>query len=147
MAIRLNCNVAPSQRCARSQVLFFTRTGSDIVGRFVPPGWLRLDTRHGLHAMTVSKALALPLGFWYITSAPVRSDALAVAYVGLFWLQCGVVNSASFVMANKWASPALRERAAGFLALVFQVACLVALSVAFLVYTYCDAFRSDWVPE
>ena len=80
----------------------------------------------------------------YIMAAPAQSDLLAVLYICVFWLQSGVVNSAAFVMAPKWASPGLQDRAGGFLALVFQISCLVALGIAYLIQHYCRPFNSEW---
>ena len=52
---------------------------------------------------------ATPLAFWYISSAKgMLSDVAAIVFIALFWLQSGVVNSASFVMAPKWARPGVQ---------------------------------------
>lgn len=125
------------------QVLFFTRTVSDILGRFIPHAWLP-KTRQGLHAMTIIKLAALPLAFWYIMASPFRSDVVAIVYVALFWLQSGAVNSVSFVLAEKWSNSTIQGRAGGLLAFVFQLSCLVALGVAFLMQRFCSPFRSQW---
>ena len=93
--------------------------------------------------MTAIKLAAVPIGFWYIAGAGPRSDLAAVTYISFFWLQSGVVNSASFVMANKWSSRELRSRAGGAFALVFQTSCLVALALAFLVQKYIAPFASE----
>jgi hypothetical protein len=87
----------------------------------------------------------------YITSANSHSDLLAVVYVLLFWMQSGVVNSVSFVLADRWASAAARGRAdgvggraGGVLALVFQASCLVGLGFAYLLQHSVTMFESDW---
>lgn len=125
------------------QVMFFTRTVTDILGRFIPHSWLP-TTRKGLHAMTIIKLAATPLAFWYIMAKPFLSDSLVIAYIAVFWLQSGAVNSVSFVLAEKWSSSALQGKAGGLLAFVFQLSCLVALGIAFLMQKYCHPFKSHW---
>lgn len=126
------------------QVLFFTRTMSDIIGRFIPHSWLP-STKKGLHVMTLIKLAAMPLAFWYIMSSSAsRSDILVVIYIFFFWLQSGAVNSVSFVLADKWSNPAMKGKAGGCLALMFQLGCLIALGVAFVLEKFCSPFKSQW---
>lgn len=123
--------------------MFFTRTVSDILGRFIPHSWLP-TSRRGLHAMTIIKLAAMPLAFWYIMAKPFLSDALVIAYIAVFWLQSGAVNSVSFVLAEKWSSTAMQGKAGGLLAFTFQASCLVALGIAFCLQKFCSAFNSHW---
>lgn len=109
---------------------------ADIIGRFVPHSLALLSTRRGLNHMSLMKLAATPLTFWYIAGTTGRSDFLAIVYIGLFWLQSGAVNSAAFVMATRWASRGNQGRASGFMALVFQASCLVALGLAFIIQSY-----------
>ena len=46
------------------QTLFFARTISDIIGRFLPHQCLGLTTKAGLNIMTVSKLALTPFAFW-----------------------------------------------------------------------------------
>ena len=116
---------------------------ADILGRFIPHSWLP-RTKKGLHAMTLVKLAAMPLGFWYIMASPTHSDVLVIVYVFLFWLQSGAVNSVSFVLAENWSSSAMKGKAGGCLALAFQLGCLVALGIAFVLERYCSPFKSEW---
>ncbi|KAK9828283.1 hypothetical protein WJX74_007233 [Apatococcus lobatus] len=113
------------------QVLFAARTIADIVGRLIP----RTDcisTRWGMVAAGLVKTGITPLFFCYLAAGLAwRSDIMAIAYIFIFWLMSGYINTCAYLVAPEWASLGGSAKAGALMALTFQTACLIALFLAF----------------
>ncbi|KAK9846537.1 hypothetical protein WJX81_006206 [Elliptochloris bilobata] len=115
------------------QALFGVRVVADIVGRLLPISPL-LASRQRLVAASVAKLGAALLFLVHIALGRARpwwrSDVAALLFVAGFWTASGLLSAAAYVGAQAWAPPGSGGRAGGFMALAFQVACLVALLAA-----------------
>lgn len=91
-------------------------------------------TRTGILAGAALRLAATPFFFLYITgSLHFVNDLCAVAYVTLFWLTSGYINTCAYIMAPRAVPPAAGSRAGAFMALIFQLASLAALLLAFVI--------------
>eukprot|EP00884_Botryococcus_braunii_P012171 jgi/Botrbrau1/20955/Bobra.0135s0074.2 len=126
------------------QALFAARLVGDVAGRFLP-SCRPFATRSGLLCFALLKTGMTVPAFFYLHKGAALSDEAAVAWVFLFWLLGGYLNTRAYMAAPRWAPKGSESRAGGLMALVFQLACLAAVMLAFVLEASIPSFLTSHV--
>ncbi|KAL4457583.1 hypothetical protein ABPG75_012448 [Micractinium tetrahymenae] len=116
------------------KALFFVRIFADVLGRFLPRlSLLAAESPLTPLAAASAKLAGVPIFLVYIKSPDrLHSDVFAVLVVAAIWLLGGYINTMANMMAPRLVPPQLKGAAAGAMAIAYQAAHFVGLSVATL---------------
>lgn len=116
------------------RVLFFTRIGADVIGRFSPRIKSLVPTSPSLLlSITLVQTLLAALFLAYIKAPDYMiHDYLPIGAVILIWLIGGYVNTCANILAPAIVPDRLAMRASALLAFVFQAAHFIGLILAAL---------------
>eukprot|EP00195_Chlamydomonas_chlamydogama_P000047 CAMPEP_0202923636 /NCGR_PEP_ID=MMETSP1392-20130828/78554_1 /ASSEMBLY_ACC=CAM_ASM_000868 /TAXON_ID=225041 /ORGANISM="Chlamydomonas chlamydogama, Strain SAG 11-48b" /LENGTH=560 /DNA_ID=CAMNT_0049617329 /DNA_START=341 /DNA_END=2023 /DNA_ORIENTATION=+ len=114
------------------RVLFFTRIGADILGRFSPRiKSLMVRSPPVLLSLALGKLVVAALLLVYIKlPSDYLHDVVPVAMIIFLWFIGGYVNTSANILAPAMVEPHLCGRASALMALAFQVAHFAGLVLA-----------------
>ena len=123
-----------------SQILFYTKLGSDMFGRPCTVLLRLIHTPQRMVMAAIVRLLFLPLFFIYTFGGDVipKSDILITVFVGLFAFSSGFINTVAYQLAPTMIPSELRiangARVANMINTVFHAAVYGGLSVSFIVF-------------
>ena len=123
-----------------SQILFYTKLGSDMLGRPCTVLLRLIHTPKRMVVAAVIRLLFLPVFFLYTFGGDVipKSDILITVFVGLFAFSSGFINTVAYQLAPTMIPTELRiangARVANMINTVFHAAVYGGLMVSFIVF-------------
>eukprot|EP00798_Chlamydomonas_sp_ICE-L_P016004 gene16004-22142_t len=117
---------------ALPRVLFFSRVGSDMVGRFLPRRKAFLVRSPNVLVMLACWVMSCAVLLFVYIGAPERyhHDYISIGIVICIWSVGGFINTMANIMAPAMVDPSLCGRASALMALAFQVAHFAGLIMA-----------------